>query len=380
MSYDTRKRFMLDDEHWAQVIGVPIDLEFPPDEMAKLETWSDFQRWLEREKDRRRATKRRADNASGPSGRRINARPRKGGPFIAVDSEGVNVGEPVVVGAGKKRSVRQKQRTVLWMAGGAEGFEDQILADPETLEGKRERIWEYLLSLPRSFAGANASDPAPIFVGFGFNYDVGQLVAGMPYKKAWELCNGVPWDMRNDEDFPESLRRWTSMGDYAISHIPRKSVALCKLRNPSKPFRYSLNKETGERRRAVDWVERIEIYDVHGFFQSSLLKAIEKFPGVVTPDELKTIKQGKKARGTFTAGSVEMLTRYTGAELKALAQMMERLRSGFKFTDPATGDEQQLEILNWWGAGAIAQALLKAFFGQKANSYSRRHVQTLACR
>jgi hypothetical protein len=73
MSHDTRKRFMLDDEHWAQIISVPVDLEFPPDEMAKLETWSDFQRWLEREKDRRRSTKRSADNASGPSGRRINA-------------------------------------------------------------------------------------------------------------------------------------------------------------------------------------------------------------------------------------------------------------------------------------------------------------------
>ncbi len=253
MSYDIRKRFMLDDEHWARIISVPVDLEFPPDEMAKLETWSDFQRWLEREKDRRRPTKRRAENASGPSGRRINARPRKGGPFVAVDSEGVNIGEPVVVGAGRKRSVRQKQRIVLWMAGGAEGFEDQILADAETLEGKREWIWEYLLSLPRAFAGANTSDPAPIFVGFGFNYDVGQLVAGMPYKKAWELYNSVPWDMRNDDDFPESLRRWTLMGDYAISHIPRKSVALCKLRNPSHPFRYSVNKETGERRRAVDW-------------------------------------------------------------------------------------------------------------------------------
>jgi hypothetical protein len=277
----------------------------------------------------------------------------------------VNVGEPVVVGTGKKRSVRQKQRTVLWMAGGAEGFEDQILADPETLDGKRERIWKYLLSLPRAFAGANASDPAPIFVGFGFNYDVGQLVAGMPYKKAWELYNGVPWDMRHDDDFPESLRRWTLMGDYAISHIPRKSVALCKLRSPSKPFRYSVNKETDERRRAVDWVERVEIYDVHGFFQSSLLKAIEKFPGVVTPDELETIKEGKKARGGFTAESLDMLKRYTGAELKALVRMMERLRSGFKFTNPVTGDEQQLEILNWWGAGAIAQALLKAFLGKK---------------
>ena len=82
------------------------------------------------------------------------------------------------------------------MAGGAEGFEDQILADPATLD--RVRIWEWLLTLPRLFAGTNAADKAPIFVGFGFNYDVGQLIVGMPYKKAWELNRGVPWDKRDE--------------------------------------------------------------------------------------------------------------------------------------------------------------------------------------
>ena len=80
------------------------------------------------------------------------------------------------------------------MAGGANDFEDQILADPNTLE--RERIWEFLTSLPRLFSGPNADDAAPIFVGFGFNYDVGQLVAGLPYRKAWELHKGLPWDKR----------------------------------------------------------------------------------------------------------------------------------------------------------------------------------------
>ena len=117
MSYDIRKRFMLDDEHWAQIISVPVDLEFPPDEMAKLETWSDLREWLKKQYDRRRDSKRRDDNPSGPSGRRINARPRKGGPFVAVDSEGINVGEPIVKGKGKDKKTYQKQRTVL-MDGG----------------------------------------------------------------------------------------------------------------------------------------------------------------------------------------------------------------------------------------------------------------------
>jgi hypothetical protein len=77
----------------------PSGLEYPPDEMAKLETWSDLREWLKKQYDRRRDSKRRDDNPSGPSGRRINARPRKGGPFVAVDSEGINVGEPIVKGS-----------------------------------------------------------------------------------------------------------------------------------------------------------------------------------------------------------------------------------------------------------------------------------------
>jgi hypothetical protein len=60
-----------------------------------------------------------------------------------------------------------------------------------------------------------------------------------------------------------------------------------------------------------------------------------------------------------------MLKIYTAAELKALARMMTRLRAGLKFNDPATGDEKQLQIANWWGAGAVAQALLKAYLGPR---------------
>lgn len=336
-------------------ILAPSCLELPTDEMAKLETWANVRKWFKSQYDARRTDK--------PSGRKINARPRIGGHFVAVDSEGVNVGEPIPKGKGKNRRVIQRQRTVLWMAGGAEGFEDQTLADPMTLD--RERIWKWLLTLPRLFAGKNASDPAPIFVGFGFNYDVGQLVAGMSYKKAWELHTGVPWDMRDNDDFPESFRRWVLVGDYAISHIPHKSVVLCKLRNPEKPFRWSEKKKTGERRKAVDWIERIEIYDTRGFFQSNLITAIRNFPGVVSDDEFKTIQKGKEKRGGFTAESLPMLKVYTAAELKALARMMEQLRAGLKFIDPASGEEKQLQVRNWWGAGAIAQALLKAYLGPR---------------
>jgi hypothetical protein len=178
------------DEH-VQVELFKIDCS--PKNLAAhgLETWPQFADWVwsearaehNRRYDRRREAT-RAPRPDKPSGRRINNRPRSGGPFIAIDSEGVNVGDPIIRGKGAKQKTIQRQRTVLWMAGGAEGFEDQILADPATRD--RERIWEWLLALPRLFAGKNPDDKAPIFVGFGFNYDVGQLIVGMPYKKAWD--------------------------------------------------------------------------------------------------------------------------------------------------------------------------------------------------
>jgi hypothetical protein len=174
-----------------------------------VETWLQFADWVwsEARAERKRRYYRRRDAArtdkpSGPSGRRINNRPRSGGPFIAIDSEGINIGEPITRGKGAKTKIIQRQRTVLWMAGGAEGFQDQILADPATLD--RVRIWEWLLTLPRLFSGKNADDKAPIFVGFGFNYDVGQLIVGMPYKKAWELNSGVPGTSATIPTFPRA--------------------------------------------------------------------------------------------------------------------------------------------------------------------------------
>jgi hypothetical protein len=357
--YDSRARTLFED-HIFQTVLVPASVS--DDELAACNTPGDLKALMRRGRDRERER---------PSGRRINERPRQGGPFISVDSEGANIGPPVVKGRGANWRVVQKQRTILWMAGGSSDFPDQILVAKgrQLNEGlDRETIWEWLLSLPRAFAGPSKDDRAPIFIGFGFSYDVGQLVAGMPYRKGWELHNGVPWDQRNNDDFPESLRRWVLCGEYAISHIPRKSVVLCKLRNRDKPWKWSENKATGERRRAVDWIERIEIYDAHGFFQSSLLQAIEKFPGVVTSAELEIIKKGKAERGTIAIEDVtpeilSALKKYTAAELKALSAMMEKLRGGFNYPDPVSGEEVQLKIRNWWGAGAIAQALLKQYLG-----------------
>ena len=97
--------------------------------------------------------------------------------------------------------------------------------------------------------------------------------------------------------------------------------------------------KNGETRRTVDWIERIVIYDVFGFFQTSLVNAIKKMPDVVSKEELAIIKAGKDERGWIELKDLgpekfEELKRYTGLELKALTRMMEKTRQALHDADP----------------------------------------------
>jgi hypothetical protein len=97
----------------------------------RAETSAEFERRLEAQRQSRASyDKQRSDR---PSGHRINARP-VGGHFVIVDSEGVILNEeriPATRTRGKE--TRIFQRTCLWMAGGAQGYENQVLEDEKGL-------------------------------------------------------------------------------------------------------------------------------------------------------------------------------------------------------------------------------------------------------
>ena len=232
------------------------------------------------------------DKARGKrvSGRRLNDRPQ-GGMIVGVDSEGVNVGEPFILERGKPKTVLRedvrkwidagksvyfRQRTCLWMAGGVEGFEDAILWSPDGL--RSERIFEFLCSLPRKFSCSDPRARQPIFVGFGFGYDIAQILAGLPKQELWEVRKGKPWVKRNDPTWRANYEGWVLWRGYAVAVLPGKKIKICKLRDPNRPFKWRLDKN-GETRRTFDWIERIIIYDAFGFFQTSLVNAIKKMPG-----------------------------------------------------------------------------------------------------
>ena len=156
------------------------------------------------------------------------------------------------------------------------------------------------------------------------------------------------------------------MGSYAVSGKARKYIRLYRLRNPDKWW-----KEDKNGRKTIDWIERIEIFDVIGFFQSSLLKAIKNFPGLVTKEELEILKRGKADRGRVTkenvAAKMPELKVYTPTELKKTALMMELVRLTFETAVPG----RPVKLKKWYGPGAVANALLEQHLGKPRDARAK---------
>jgi hypothetical protein len=278
----------------------------------RAETIAEFEKRLEAQRQSRASYD--EQRCGRPSGHRINARP-VGGHFVIIDSEGVLLKEENVPATRtREKETRLLQRTCLWMAGGAEVYENQVLEDENGHSSAR--IFEWLLSQPRIFKHPDPKGPQPIFAAYGASYDQAQILADLPNSKLWEFHTRKKWWLRErglpDEARQQSVVLW---GEYAVSGKPRKNIVLYRLRNPARWWK----RING--RKVIDYVERIEIFDVIGFFQSSLLKAIETFPGGVTPRELESLKPGKADRGHVTTENVcdkmPGLKVYTADELKA---------------------------------------------------------------
>jgi hypothetical protein len=323
------------------------------------ETTAEFEKRLEDQRQSRASYDKQ--RCGRPSGHRVNARP-VGGHFVIIDSEGVLLKEENIPATRRRgKETRILQRTCLWMAGGAEAYENQALEDERGLSSAR--IFEWALSLPRKFASRDPQGRQPIFAAFGASYDAAQILADLPNSKVWEFHTRKKWWLREkglpDEARQQSIVLW---GGYAVSGKPRKNIVLYKLRNPDRWWKLK------QGRKVPDYVEKIEIFDVVGFFQSSLLKAIETFPGVVTPGELEIIKRGKADRGHVTKENVRdkipELKLYTANELKATAKMMELVRKTLETAIPG----RPIKLKKWWGAGAVAQALLKDYLGKDARA------------
>jgi hypothetical protein len=114
----------------------------------------------------------------------------------------------------------------------------------------------------------------PIFIGFGFGYDVGQIIKDMSSEKRWELNAGKPWSQRNNPNFISDHRAYPVLyKDFALYYIRGKMITLFRLRDPAKPFR-----DKKDAKQELNWKKCICIYDTFGFFQMAFSLALKGFP------------------------------------------------------------------------------------------------------
>ena len=225
----------------------------------------------------------------------------------------------------------------------------------------------YLCDLPQHFDnaikqyGGRATDAQPIFIAFGFGYDVGQIIKDMSFEKRWELNAGKPWSQRNNPNIISDHRAYPVLyKDFALYYIRGKMITLFRLKDPAKPFR-----DNDEGKQELNWKQRICIYDTFGFFQMAFTLALKGFPKALNGDEYNLVAANKQKRGKFKAEDIEEIKRYTTLELKGLVNMLDTIRNSLLVAI----EGKPIELTQWYGAGAIANAALKLFLGEDAQAH-----------
>lgn len=160
--------------------------------------------------------------------------------------------------------------------------------------------------------GVKLQYPNYLHAGFALGYDVTHWLHDLSL---------VQMKHATDADRPGELYE-----GYYISYIPRREF-ICKRNGTSTA-----------------------IWDVFGFYQASLVSAIEAWHLAPFVD-LDTIKAGKLERGTFTGYTLADLERYTRAELEATRLLIAALCSSVA--------ELGLTLNRYDGAGALAASMYR---------------------
>ncbi len=225
----------------------------------------------------------------------------RAGRFVAFDGESIRIG-------------KQDQEYVMLCASNGEKDYSLVKSGNKPLSG-----FEFLDFL----CSVVADNPRSIYVGFAFQYDVDMILKNLiNYEQGKALWEGDKAVIRGPE--------W----NYHISLIAKKrfNVQRFPKRGNSKPE------------------SSFVIYDSFGFYQSTFVKALEDNLGK-NYEGIKLIAEGKALRNSFAGDDFEFMEKYCKLECRALVDLMKFLRNALE----AAG----IEITNWYGAGAVAAALMK---------------------
>jgi hypothetical protein len=243
--------------------------------------------------------------------------------FIAWDGEGTKVNEPVELSQkghvfgyywDDERELflqyERKPQPYVLLANSVGG---QIKAPPPNGLSTTACL-ELLLETRRQY-------PESVFIGFGFNYDINQILKDVP----------IP--------FLESLvkNNWTvhqgGGTSYHIQWFPRKYFIVT-------------NKRQGVTRSAI-------LYDVLGFFNKTFVNVCKDYLGEDDPD-LDMVQQGKDKREAFDWEELDdFIIPYNALELKMLVRVMDLLRK----------DLHTVGVMpsKWHGPGAVANETMAKF-------------------
>lgn len=239
------------------------------------------------------------------------------GEFIAWDGEGVDSGQLI-------EDAREHLFTLLANSEGDELYREKGIGTSDAL---------------KFLTDVGALHKKAIHVVFGGNYD----------------CNCILRDLSREQlimVLPEANGGRTTItvkvksGVYRIQWIPRKQLQIARIQLDARGKRVNQVKN-GYRQPVIE--ARITLWDSFGFFQGSFVEALRKW--LPHSPDLDIITRGKLARGQFDTWTREDLTAYNAAELRALVQLMNRVRDAIRDLD--------LSITRWDGAGSIAAAMLQ---------------------
>lgn len=256
------------------------------------------------------------------------------GRFVAVDGEGFSDGEAVSVSVGNPPRAYESREHYYGLMADSDGCE--LWAPRGRLAAKQ--CLDFLLAI-------GSRDPDAIPVIFGGSYDVCHMLAfDLDRGEVAELLRGRGLSARRYLDI--SLTHEGVTHDYRIEYRPRKQLSVWRFAHGAEKYTEH-RKRDGTRQWKLAAESRVTLWDVWGFFQCGFTKAMATW--IPDDPDWHFIQRMKGERAIFERREIDMIRRYTAAELRALVAIMERVREAMRKLD--------LKLKRWDGAGAIAKAM-----------------------
>jgi hypothetical protein len=195
------------------------------------------------------------------------------GEFIPIDSEGQNY--PYADKPEKdiiyNNVVYPPHGTYLWGAYSHKTRHPLYLTDPRS-----KGMVKYMLSAKVIFDwlldDVKGTYGEQNYVMFGMSYDMTQIFLQLPHDVTYEIFKGSRLD--DEHEFDASVF-WQ---DYAIRLVQSKWLTLWRLRDHNHPYKVDVDGEfilDKKGRKQLDTVQKIQIYETFGYFQTGFAKVVE---------------------------------------------------------------------------------------------------------